>query len=106
MNGLTSEKMKTNREKDNNKSDFALIRANATAGIEPMQDDDSPDATDLIKEATIKRGRGRPINSGNTEPVFIRFDKSVLDTFKATGKGWQTRINAVLLKHLDEASTV
>jgi uncharacterized protein (DUF4415 family) len=106
MSGLmTSKQMQINRINGKSKSDFALIRANAAAGIEPAQDNDSPDATTLIKEA-IKRGRGRPANSGNTEPVAIRFDKAVLEAFRATGKGWQTRINAVLLKHLDEANMV
>lgn len=105
MSGLTSKQMQIDRINGKSKSDFALVRAHATAGIDPEPDDDSPDATQLIKEA-IKRGRGRPVNSGNTQQIAIRVDKSVLAAFKATGKGWQTRINAVLLKHLDEASTV
>jgi uncharacterized protein (DUF4415 family) len=43
-----------------------------------------------------KRPRGRP--KANETKVFtaIRLDADVLETFKATGKGWQTRVNAAL----------
>ena len=43
----------------------------------------------------FKRSRGRPAGS-NKEQVTLRLDAEVLDTFKATGTGWQTRINEVL----------
>ena len=59
-----------------------------------------------LKAQLAKRRMGRPLSDITKEQVAIRFDKSVLDTFRATGKGWQTRMNAVLLKHLDEAGTV
>jgi uncharacterized protein (DUF4415 family) len=36
-------------------------------------------------------------------PVSIRLDSDVLDFFKATGKGYQTRINAVLRHFMQEA---
>ncbi len=34
--------------------------------------------------------------------ISIRLDKDVVDFFKATGKGYQTRINAVLRHYMDE----
>ncbi|WP_260986185.1 BrnA antitoxin family protein [Bordetella genomosp. 13] len=45
------------------------------------------------------RRRGRPV--GSTAEVrkaatTIRFDEEVLRAFKATGKGWQTRMNEAL----------
>lgn len=36
-------------------------------------------------------------------PVSIRLDSDVLDFFKATGKGYQTRINAVLRHFMQES---
>jgi uncharacterized protein (DUF4415 family) len=33
--------------------------------------------------------------------VSIRFDKDVLDRLRASGKGWQTRVNALLRKELN-----
>jgi uncharacterized protein (DUF4415 family) len=44
---------------------------------------------------TYRRSRGRPRGS-NKEQVAIRFDKDVLDGLRATGKGWQTRVNEVM----------
>ena len=36
------------------------------------------------------------VQPDTTQPVTLRVKKSVLDYFKAGGKGYQTRINAVL----------
>ncbi len=49
----------------------------------------------------LRRGRGRPI--AETPKVFtgIRLDADVLEAFKASGKGWQTKINAALRQYLD-----
>ena len=46
--------------------------------------------------ATVKRGRGRPVVAVKRPTLNMRVDADVLDAFKATGPGWQTRINAVL----------
>ena len=35
----------------------------------------------------------------------LRFDPDVLDWFKATGPGWQTRINAVLKQYVQAQTT-
>jgi len=44
----------------------------------------------------------------NKKPVTLRLDKDVLEWFKSTGKGYQTRINAILRAyveaHKDKAS--
>jgi uncharacterized protein (DUF4415 family) len=50
------------------------------------------------RTATIKRGRGRPSSDVKRPTLNMRVDADVLDAFKATGPGWQTRINAVLLE--------
>ncbi len=46
--------------------------------------------------ATVKRGRGRPTVAIKRPTLNMRVDADVLDAFKATGPGWQTRINAAL----------
>ncbi len=43
----------------------------------------------------FKRRPGRPLGSGK-ELVSLRLDLEVLESFRATGAGWQTRINDVL----------
>ena len=32
----------------------------------------------------------------------IRLDADLVDAFKATGKGWQTRVNAALRQYIEE----
>ena len=50
----------------------------------------------------IKRGRGRPPLEKPKEAVKIRYDQDVLEAFKASGKGWQTRMNLALRRFLAE----
>jgi uncharacterized protein (DUF4415 family) len=49
-----------------------------------------------------KRPRGRP--RAETPKVFtaIRLDADLLEAFKSTGKGWQTRVNAALRQFITE----
>jgi uncharacterized protein (DUF4415 family) len=44
---------------------------------------------------------GRPPKSNPKKSTTIRLDAEVLDFFKAKGKGWQTKINAVLQEYVD-----
>lgn len=40
--------------------------------------------------------RGRPLGSGTKTQVTLRLDVEVVEKFRATGDGWQTRINEAL----------
>ncbi len=40
--------------------------------------------------------RGRPLGSGSKTQVTLRLDVEVVEKFRASGDGWQTRINDVL----------
>lgn len=44
------------------------------------------------------RRRGRPPKAFTKEKVPLRLDRDVLAHFRASGEGWQTRINAALRK--------
>ena len=46
--------------------------------------------------ASIERARGRPKLDNPKQVVSIRLDPDVIAKFKATGKGWQSRINDIL----------
>jgi uncharacterized protein (DUF4415 family) len=48
----------------------------------------------------MARRRGRPAGSGGKVSTTIRFDAEILDAFKATGEGWQTRMNDALKEWL------
>ncbi|MYM36860.1 hypothetical protein GTP44_24515 [Duganella sp. FT50W] len=51
-------------------------------------------------QAEAGKRRGRPAGSGTKISTTIRFDADVLAAFKATGDGWQTRINDALKEWL------
>ncbi|UUZ76312.1 BrnA antitoxin family protein [Polaromonas sp. P1(28)-13] len=40
--------------------------------------------------------RGRPLGSGSKTQVTLRLDVEVVEKFRASGDGWQTRINDAL----------
>ena len=50
-------------------------------------------------EAIIERRRGRPAGSVKADAkvaINLRVDPDVLTALRATGPGWQTRVNAIL----------
>ena len=59
-----------------------------------------PDATILTDaewgQVQSQLKRGRPLGSGQKTQVTLRLDTEVLNKFKATGAGWQSRINKAL----------
>lgn len=61
-------------------------------------EDDRPATTEELNVAmeSCRAKRGRPPGSGNKEQVAIRLDRDVLAAFRASGTGWQTRMNAAL----------
>lgn len=55
------------------------------------------DAIPAHIRAAFPKSRGRPAGS-NKQLVSLRIDRDTLDRFRATGPGWQSRINAALRK--------
>lgn len=50
------------------------------------------------KAAAARRRGGRPPSENPKQPVNLRLDADILEHFKASGPGWQTRINEALRK--------
>jgi uncharacterized protein (DUF4415 family) len=46
----------------------------------------------------LRRARGRPPVEHPRKLMSIRLDQDVLEKFKSSGKGWQTRLNETLRK--------
>lgn len=75
-----------------------------------LPDDDVPELGDQFFErakpaheimpaafmAAVRRRGGRPKIDNPKVAVSIRLDRGVVEHFKSTGDGWQSRINAVL----------
>jgi uncharacterized protein (DUF4415 family) len=86
-------------------SDLSKVDAHI---IQPEEYDELPELDDAFFErADLYEGtklirRGRPVGVNNKEQVAIRFDKDILSAFRATGSGWQTRMNDALREWLKE----
>ena len=79
------------------KSEAALDAPIAhTAADGPYDPNDAAAVAAYWQQASIKRGRGRPAAAVKRPTLNMRVDADVLEAFKATGQGWQTRINAAL----------
>ena len=57
-----------------------------------------------VAAAMLKPKRGRPISTNPKAHVNLRLDADVVAQFRATGRGWQTRLNAVLKEWLKNHS--
>ncbi|MFM7304195.1 MAG: BrnA antitoxin family protein [Alphaproteobacteria bacterium] len=74
-------------------------RAGVSTWVDP---DDAPALTDeFFAKAEIKDGarlirRGRPPLAEAKRQVTLRLDPDLLDRLRATGPGWQTRVNKAL----------
>ncbi|MDF7681219.1 BrnA antitoxin family protein [Enterobacteriaceae bacterium ESL0689] len=71
--------------------------------------DDAPELNDTFFEnATLHDGkkiirRGRPASTQPTkQSVTIRYSPEVIEAFRSTGKGWQTRMDDALKEWLSE----
>lgn len=83
------------------------MTANKRATRKPWSDpDDAPELTDeFFSRADEYRGavlvkRGRPKAEETKERITIRLSPDVLSTFRATGRGWQTRVDGALREWL------
>jgi uncharacterized protein (DUF4415 family) len=62
-----------------------------------MSDPDAIPLTDAEWEAIKSTARrGRPLAQFTKERITIRLSKEVVDRFRASGTGWQTRVDAAL----------
>ena len=79
---------------------------NKKTKIELLQDDNPTWKNAEVKSATAfsnlpaslqSKLRGRPKQATTKEPIKIRLDADVLCALRASGDGWQTRINDTLI---------
>jgi uncharacterized protein (DUF4415 family) len=61
----------------------------------PELDDEFFERADHYHGETLIR-RGRPKAAAPKRQVTVRLDEDVLEKLRATGPGWQTRLNAIL----------
>lgn len=71
------------------KSDLARVDAHV---IQPNEYDEIPEIIDTDLSLGVLKRAGRPVAEDPRLQVTIRLPKSVLNRWKATGPGWQTRM--------------
>jgi uncharacterized protein (DUF4415 family) len=84
------------------KSDWKRVQEEYRSGRPPADDPDAPNVAHLMRAELDRLRRGRVPGSGTKEQLTLRLDSAVLAAFKATGKGWQTRLNDALREWLKE----
>ena len=94
----TLEEARERIRKDGSRTDWARVDAMTDAEIEANMRDD-PDWAEFMDIDWSKAVIVYPVEK---QAVSIRLDQDVLDFFKAGGKGYQTRINAVLRSYMDQ----
>jgi len=78
--------------------------------VQPEEYEDIPELTDEFfvdaeirrGDTLIRRGRGRPPLEAPKRLVSLRLDPDVIERFRATGPGWQSRINRILRDYLEK----
>lgn len=72
--------------------------------------DDAPELTsEFFERADEYAGqklvrRGRPPSTSRKVQLTVRYDADVVNAFRATGEGWQTRMNDALREWLEHHS--
>ena len=83
---------------DENPEWTAEMFANARRGEDVLREIFGDD----VAAEMLKPKPGRVLGSGIKVQKTVRFDIAVFEAFKATGRGWQTRMNEALKTYLKE----
>lgn len=102
----TSEEIKTMRSRGEILTDTERVNALSEASIERMAAED-PDnflkTNEDWSQVTVHRpGIRGPQKTPTKKSIAIRLSQDVLENFKATGAGWQSRIDDALRTFLKE----
>lgn len=77
------------------KSDLKRVDAHT---VTPSEYQDLPEITDVMLSRGVLKRAGRPVATNPRRQVTIRLPESVLEHWKETGPGWQTRMADLLTK--------
>ena len=59
---------------------------------------DFPELLEALQNARARRGQRGPQKSEVKDRIGLRLDHNIVEHFRATGPGWQSRINDILRK--------
>ena len=77
------------------RSNLQQVDAHAIA---PDEYADLPELTqEMLSRASLNKG-GRPVSANPRKPISLRLHAEVIERWRATGPGWQTRMAELLSK--------
>jgi len=72
--------------------------------VKASEYDELPELTDdMLARATVNRG-GRPRSVSSKVLLSVRYSREVVDFFRATGEGWQSRMDGALKEYVAQHS--
>ena len=77
------------------RSDLAKVDAHV---IRPQEYEELPELTTSDLERAVVKKRGRPVSPNPRKLISIRLPADVIERWRATGPGWQTRMAERLSK--------
>lgn len=90
----TTEELQEMERQGKTKTDWERVKAMKDEDI--VIDDDSPEITAEMWRNAVVTDRRPPKKN-----ITLRIDPEIIDWFKSKGKGYQTRMNAVLRAYLE-----
>jgi uncharacterized protein (DUF4415 family) len=95
----SADALKALRAREGSRTDLARLGAQTEAQTDAAIAED-PDWKDIPRDW---HADALPVMPGTKRLVSLRLDSDVLDFFRGTGKGYQTRMNAVLRAYMRAA---
>lgn len=92
----TADELRAKRTRGESKTDWARVDAMTEEELEAAIASDPDEAGWEIDWSTAMAGIPGP-----KQQITLRIDGDIIDWFKATGKGYQTRINTVLRRYVE-----
>ncbi len=87
--------VKKNASRRSSKSDLARVDSHV---VKPEEYEELPELTDeMLARAKVNKG-GRPVSKNPRKLISLRLPADVIERWKATGPGWQTRMAERLSK--------
>lgn len=90
----TTEELKEMERRGETKTDWKRVKAMKDKDI--VIDEDSPEITAEMWRNAVVHGRRPPKKN-----ITLRIDPDIVEWFRARGKGYQTRMNAVLRAYIE-----
>ncbi len=99
MTRISDEERKKRQRLGESRTDWKKFDAVSDADLDQLIADDPDEGEEILQ---IDWSQVEPVSLPSKKMVNLRLDEDVLEWFRAGGKGYQTRINAVLRSYYEQ----